>query len=47
MLKNITLDTKSVSIFVGGFVLGNIYGTLTTMKAAKKGITLIKGYIIK
>lgn len=47
MLKNITFDVKSVYIFAGGFVLGNIYGTLTTMKAAKKGITLIKGYVIK
>lgn len=47
MLKNITFDAKSISLFVGGFVLGNIYGTITTMKSTKKGVTLVKGYIIK
>lgn len=47
MSDKITLDVKAVSIGVCCFLLGNLYGTLTTMKATKRNIMLIKGNIIK
>lgn len=45
--KDITFDVKTAALCVGCFILGNVYGSYTSMKAARRNIMLIKGRIIK